>query len=190
MHVRVYAFVDESARVRPPGLYVLAGVIVPVDDLADIRYEVRAAVPHRQLRFHWRDEQQRRRREFVKHTAQLDLSFVFVAGTPLKATRQERARRQCLRRLLWEFGERGVTDVVFESRDEPLNIRDRQVIAASQRASQSRQGLRYSFAWSKQEPLLWLPDALAGAVTAAAAGDPEYLAMFGTAVTRIDIEVG
>jgi hypothetical protein len=186
----VHAFVDESARVAAPGLYVVAGVIIPMDGLADVRSDVRAAVPHRQLRFHWRDEQEMRRREFVKHVAQLDLTSVVVAGSPLTANRQERARRHCLQRLLWELGERGVTEVVLESRDEPLNQRDRQVIEAGKRANRIRKGLRYSFARPKEEPLLWLPDALAGAVTTAAAGDPEYLTTFGTAVTRVDIELG
>jgi hypothetical protein len=52
----MHAYIDESARDGSPGLYVLAGVIVPPDRAEHVRQDLRAALPHGGRRFHYRDE--------------------------------------------------------------------------------------------------------------------------------------
>ena len=83
----VHAYVDESARVSPPGFYVLAAVIVPTDAIEMTRQRVREAVPKRQLRFHWRDEAAARRRQFIKAIAPMTLTALAVVSSPMDRKR-------------------------------------------------------------------------------------------------------
>ena len=62
----------------------------------------------------------------------------------------------------WAHAE-GVDHLVIEAGDEAINLRDRQVLA--RHPLQEGGGLRFHYDHrSKSEPLLWIADALAGAV--------------------------
>lgn len=96
---------------------------------------------------------------------------VVICASPLPDPRkQERVRARCLERTLWELGTAGVADVVIEARQERNNQRDRRIIVAAQRAGKVHAALRYGFVTPDVEPLLWIPDAMAGAATAALSG--------------------
>lgn len=177
----VTAYVDESLRLTGEGRYVLAGVVVPDERVAEVRAALRAAVPPRMRRYHWRKESAASRAHLCHTVARLDVDAVAVTG-PVDPTRQERARRQCLLRLLWELAERGVTNVVFESR-RAADASDRRLIEHAQRAGWPRPA-QYRFAQPDAECLLWLPDVVAGAVARALGdGDPTYLTLLGSPVT-------
>ncbi|MGH3974929.1 MAG: hypothetical protein ACRDS9_16615 [Pseudonocardiaceae bacterium] len=76
--------------------------------------------------------------------------------------RSERRRRLCLRRLLCELDQAGVAQVVLERRQRRQDQADRQLLSALRSAVRS--GLRMAHAAGTGEPLLWLPDFVAGAV--------------------------
>jgi hypothetical protein len=61
----------------------------------------------------------------------------------------------------------GVKRLVFESRQEARDTRDRQTIVTARKARLISRSLTHSFARPLEEPLLWIPDAIAGAVGAA-----------------------
>lgn len=102
----------------------------------------------------------------------LGLPSLVAVAAPIDPRRQERARRKCLERLLWELTELGTRDVLLESRQERRDVHDRKAIAAAQQRGAIPADLRYSFGRPDQEPLLWLADAVAGVVSAARAGPP------------------
>jgi hypothetical protein len=99
----------------------------------------------------------------IETIAQLSPQVVICAVRPVASRHQERARARCLTRLLWELIELRVTELVFESRDGPLNNRDAATIANARRAGQAPKGMKFDFGDPYEEPLLWLPDAIAGA---------------------------
>jgi hypothetical protein len=68
-----------------------------------------------------------------------------------------------------------VVDVLIESRQAHNDRVDRQVIAAAQRAGRASPDLNYRHARPLEEPLLWLADALAGAVMAGVRKDAQYV---------------
>ena len=167
------AYVDESLRVQA-GLYVLAAVIV-ADAQADRDREALRALLHRgQQRLHWRDENSTRRALLVSAVRQLPRTGAVVIATGVAPRRQERARRKCIERLLTELARRRVPTVVFERRHAELDARDRAMVAALRRQQSVPAWLRVSWVAATDEPLLWLPDIVAGAASLAAAGDATY----------------
>lgn len=159
----------DDLREAAPGLYVLASVAVPDDRADDVRQTLRSGLRHKRARFHWHDEQEGDRQAMAKLAADLQLSSLVAVSTPIDPKRPERARRACLTRLLWELEQWAVLDVVFESRQN-RDRADRAHIVRAQKARHVSAWLTYGFALPLQEPLLWLPDLVAGAVAHARIG--------------------
>lgn len=181
------AYLDESLRVAAPGLYVFAAAVVPEPAEADARDKLRE-IAGKSARLHWRAESAPRRSATVAAVAGLDdVEHLVAVCTPMDPRRQEGSRRHALTRLLWELEQRKVHDVVLETRMQ-RDQQDRVHIAAQQRAHHLTPQLTYRFGQPVQEPLLWLPDIVAGAVAYARAGEePAYLYTLGAAVVVVDV---
>ena len=83
------AFIDESARVRPEGLYVVAAAVV-TEDLDRARSATRAVVPRRQPRFHWRDESERQRLRMIDALPEIAERIMAYICRPIPGSKQER----------------------------------------------------------------------------------------------------
>ena len=173
------AFVDESAH-RPhhgeqAGSYIMAAVMVELSHCGMLRDVVRPLrVSGR--RFHWRHEQPQSKTRAVETLADQHALHVVIIGAPLDR-REERARRQCLERLLFELESAGIERVFLESRSERLNRQDYAAVAAF-RARQVLTRIRIDHLFPEGpngEPLLWIPDVVAGAVAAELGGNPKHL---------------
>ena len=186
----VSAYVDESIRAAVPGLYVLASVVVPATRAEEVREDLRGVLRTRRPRFHWRDEQDGDRLLMAEMLAQFTLPAVVAVVSPMDHRRSERARRVCLTRLLWELQQRHVDDIVFETRQEHRDREDRAHVLHAQKAGHVSAALHYAFAGPLQEPLLWLPDLVAGAVAYARGGDHHYLDVLGADVAVVDAGSG
>jgi hypothetical protein len=167
------AYVDESLRVRD-GLYILAAVIIADADADHHRQALTGLLYRGQTRLHWRNESSRRRDDLVAAVSRLPHTGAIIIGTGMASGRQERARRKCIEQLLNELTSRGIGKIIFERRHAELDVRDRDLITALQR----RHALPISFqaTWlaALDEPLLWLPDIMAGAASLAETGDRRY----------------
>ena len=154
------------------------------------RDSLRALRPGKAKRLHWRHESRARQEKVAALVAELDAFSIVVVGVPLDSRRQERARRQCMERLLYELDQIGVTAVLLESRDSALNVRDRTMAAALYSRSVISAALRVEFALPHEEPMLWIPDAVAGIVNAyRSGGDAALRLIVGDVVREIDIEL-
>ncbi|GAA2204378.1 hypothetical protein GCM10009850_003280 [Nonomuraea monospora] len=167
------AYVDES-MVLARSVYLLAAVLVAPHQADRYRTELRALLLRRQPRLHWRDENDKRRTQLVEAVAALRPSGIVVAGSGLDPKRQERARRKCMQCLLWELGDHHVVDVVFERRDRELDQRDHELAVALKGRHSIPPRLQLSWCDPKSEPLLWLPDIIAGAKSLAERGDDRF----------------
>lgn len=157
------------------GLYVLASAVFASADADRMRESLRTLTDDKH-RFHWRDEKPASRREAVSLVGQLDALHFTVVGTGLDNPRQERGRRQCLRRMLWELDQAGVTRVWLDARRPSQNRLDIELVDVLRVQRVLSAGLRVEFAYPSEEPLAWLADIVAGAVSAALGdGDDEYL---------------
>lgn len=90
--------------------------------------------------------------------------------------------------LLWELQRRNVTDVLFESRRSAQDPEDKKLIAAAIRSQQLEPGLVYGFGYPSSDPLLWLPDLVAGAVSRARFDKLDCcLQLLGGGVTMLEV---
>ncbi len=181
------AFVDESLRQGPNGLYVIAAVVVTLDfDAA--RDAARSMLLRGQHRFHWRDENDRRRRLMIDRISELGVGCRAYVCRPVAVRREPRARALCLNGLLWDLWQDDVVELVIESRQEHNDRRDRRTIVGAQRAQRAHPDLSYRFAWPEVEPLLWLADAVAGAVSAAVGERADYTNALGALLAQKDVD--
>jgi hypothetical protein len=153
-----------ASATLPSGLYLLATTVADPGECDPIRDTLRGLLVGRTPRLHWRDQTPRRRRFIAGVLADLAVTHTVVVGMPLDQARQERARRQCMERLFHELHALAVVRVWIEARTASLNNRDQTMIAALRSRQVLPDSLTFDFARPVQEPMLWLPDAIAGAV--------------------------
>jgi hypothetical protein len=186
------AWVDESIVVTREGIggyYTMAATVADPATCEDLRDQLRALTVGRSGRLHWANESGKRRDAIAALISGVDLAAVVVVGSPLVGSKQERARRCCLERLLHELGVFGVGDVWLESRSTAPDRRDIRLVDSARRKGLVPSSLQVGFARPKEEPMLWLPDAVAGAVTAANLGEPRWMLAMEEILTRHDVEV-
>jgi hypothetical protein len=140
-------------------------------------------------RLHWVDESSKRRDRIAAAVAALDLAAVVTIGSPVHRSKQERARRCCLERLFYELGLMGVSDVLPESRTATPDRRDLRLVDYARDKGLIPQGFKVGFARPRDEPMLWIPDAVAGAVTAANLGEPRWLLAMSEILTQHEVNV-
>jgi hypothetical protein len=112
------------------------------------------------------------------------------SASALQNQRQERHRRQVLRRTLWELDQMGVERIVLDSRRQPQDATDQAAVAAwrAQHVISSR--LRVDHMRPRDEPILCVADLIAGAVLAARGdGDFQFLDSLGSCVEEIIIDL-
>ena len=120
----------------------------------------------------------------------LDAVHLVVIGIGLDNVRQERGRRQCMARLLWELGGAGVDQVWLDARKPAQNAKDVRLVDVLRIRGEIPDGLRVDFAYASAEPLVWVPDIVAGAVSAARGdGDVQYLAPLESLLTEYTINL-
>lgn len=159
------AYVDESGREGPEGIYYLvtAGVVVGAEP-DDARRTLLKLRPPRG-RFHWYRQRDQGRMAMLDAMATLGTAAFVTWAYPIGAKRQEQARERCMTELLANLDREGIDQVVIERREERgLNRADRRTIHGAQQAGLVSEALTYRFQAPREEPLLWVPDAIAGAV--------------------------
>jgi hypothetical protein len=186
--VGLHAFVDESMRLTPDnqGTYLLAAVVCDPVACDPVREMLRSLRYRRQPRLHWHAEEDPRKTKIAESIGALSLSATVVVGMPLATSKQERARAKCMETLLPELEAQGVTQVWLEARTPSLSRTDMRLVDALRSQRRITPAIRVDTALPSEEPMLWLPDAVAGAVSASRYGRPEYLALIGT-VQQIEI---
>lgn len=172
------AFVDESSCVRTISSqeYLVGAAIVTAGDCEALREELQTLLLPGQIKPHWTDESDRRRRTITQAIADLGSMHVVVAHLSGRNRKTERYRRKCLETLYYELGEADVLDVTLECRSDTQDKRDRAHIVSLQNKGWCP-GMRINHRRGGDDPLLWIPDAVLGAVNASYFGESVYLDM-------------
>ncbi|WP_067071844.1 hypothetical protein [Carbonactinospora thermoautotrophica] len=183
----ITAYVDESAALEL-GCYLLAAVVVDDADVEHARTAMRA-LQVGTGKLHWHTEGPERRLKIVSEVAALGHLSVVVVGHGV-GRRQERGRRKCLEVLLPELATLGVARAVFETR-AAYDRQDQAMIAACRSKGLIDRAFRVEFgfpAGPAGEPLLWLADAVCGAVLAERRGDGTYAMLLREHLHVIEID--
>ena len=186
------AWVGESivvGRTRTEGAYTMAAAVADPAACDDVKDQLRALTVGRTGRLHWANESAKRRDSIAALIARVDLAAIVVVCSPMQGSKQERARRRCLERLLHELAMFGVGDVWLESRSIVPDRRDIRLVDSARRKGLVPGSLVVGFARPKEDPMLWIPDAIAGAVTAANLGEPRWMLAMTEILTRHDVDV-
>ncbi len=149
----MHVFVDESER----QVYLLCAVLVR-KDVARLRTAVRALCQPGQRRLHFAKEGPSRRRAVLSRLVELGVQ-ARVYTSPNSVTD---SREACLEALIGDIGPAGAERLVIESRQTMDHLDDTVIKAALRRSGSGR--LSYRHATAYEEPLLWLPDAIAWSV--------------------------
>jgi hypothetical protein len=182
------AFIDESGRRRVDDLcvYALAAVIVDVSDMADCRLAMDGLRYGKSPVVHWRVERPARRSLIAKRLAGLPIQGAVAVAMYTQGTRSERARRQCLSRLLPELQQRGISEAELESRGTTLDHRDRQLLTGLRKSHQVSDRMIVRWGLPSVEPMLWAADCLAGSVTSWFGDETQYLHLLAEMVALIE----
>ncbi|TQM01716.1 DUF3800 domain-containing protein [Pseudonocardia kunmingensis] len=170
------AYVDESEpdpRSGGSGVYVLAAARIEHADRDAARAALTGLRLRGQRKLHWHEESDQRRKDLVAAVAALPALHLVVVLVDAAAS-SERRRRKCLTRLLGELDRDGVAEVCLESREAKQNRRDRQLLDVLRSQRSLGPGLRMQHQPGPVEPLLWVPDIVAGSIGALRRGDPGY----------------
>lgn len=190
---KLHAWVDESIHTpgpeAPEGMYVLAAAIADSSDCDGTRETLRGLVVGRQQRLHWGKEDTSQREKITSAIAASGLTSVVVVGVSLDARNQERARRKCLEKLLWELAPWEISTVWLESRTTSLNRHDLKLVDAWRSQGKLPSTLRIEIGLPSTEPMLWIPDAVAGAVAAARKGSSAHRDKLGDMVLEVEFDL-
>ncbi|WAA65911.1 hypothetical protein [Microbacterium oxydans] len=165
-----FAFIDESEPLGAGngGPYVMVATLPLCDDaeqLDDLRRTLYAMKPRRAAKLHWYDSVGSLRDDTVDVIGAMPLMHWAVVVRPSPGDRSERTRRACIARILWELdGLDVVSHVVFESRGAADDLRDMNMVQALRASRRLSSRMRVDHVRGADEPLLWLPDAVCGAV--------------------------
>ncbi|MGL5866961.1 MAG: hypothetical protein ACRCYX_14040 [Dermatophilaceae bacterium] len=183
------AWVDESGsdRARDPGTYILAAAVGRHDAEPTTRHQMSQLRLPGQVKLHWRDESAKRRQEITRAVAACDVEHLVVVRAGAVDDRPERRRRKCLERLLYELELRTVSDIVLESRGRADDQRDVGMLNALRGKHHVSARIRFTHVIGRTEPMLWISDAVAGAVTSSRTGDPAHQNVLERRLTLIEI---
>lgn len=149
----MHAFVDESLR----SSYLLAAAILEPAELAAARTLLRALRQGAQSRIHFQTESDVRRRKIIAELVAVGLrTRIYVGGG-----RDEAVRQTCLQRMVGDLLSAGAKRLVLETRGRREDLADRHTIRTVLGPRPSAAGLEYEHLRAREEPLLWVPDAVA-----------------------------
>lgn len=154
-----------------------------------VREELRTLLLRDQKRLHWREESRARRTLIAGTIATVEVSAIVVIGAPLAQAKQERGRRKCLEALLPRPVDLGVSRVWLESRTDCLNREDDEFIRTMRGKRALPRSVRVFTARPGDEPMLWVPDTVAGAVNAACRGDTEWFDAMRSSVEVVEVSL-
>lgn len=187
----LHAWVDESIKVTPDeqGTYILASVVCDPTRCDAVRQTLTSLCSGTRRRLHWHEEAPARRTKIAKVIGGIDMAAIVVIGTSMARNKQERARRICMETLLPELQHMGVSQVLLEARTPTLNEKDRRQVASLIGKRVISSTLRVSTGRPSEEPMLWVPDAVAGAVAADRDGRSQWLDLLRQTVTQIEVPI-
>lgn len=168
------AWGDESIRSkgfeRP--VYLLGASVVHSD--VDRACELLTALkPRHANKLHWRDMDRAHQWVSIHTINALDATHTVIVGTRASPEKLERARRECLKRMLTALEVDCIDEYRMESRGPDLDQKDLN-LRNYLRKSHVLSKIQLGHVKADKEPLVWIPDQVLGAYGNAMEGETEY----------------
>lgn len=165
----MWLVVDESYRPEAK-LYLVAGLMLRGGEPEPARAAAIGSLPPGRAPFedpfHYHKESERYRAEFLRRTVRdLSLAPFSVIRTNVTARQQESAREACMSALFRSTAGSAVIHVIFDLRSGPgQEAIDRQLVSNGIGAGHLPRDVECHCLRPSQEPLIWVADAISGAV--------------------------
>lgn len=153
--------------------YMVCAAIIDSVNSDAIRTELLPLRLPGQIKLHWTDERESRRRTIVKTLSTIDSMQAVITHRSEISKKTERYRRKCLENMYFELSNMGVQQVVLESRQVAQNKKDIEHIVALQGRGEASK-IRIVHIRGGDEPLLWIPDIFLGAINSSYLGNDLY----------------
>lgn len=173
----VTAYIDESGGSGwdLENVYLLTASIPLCSDPDEYRNRLRGLKPADAAKLHWYRAGDGTKGSIMAAISVMEVLHVVVESVEPPSTNAERHRRLCMKLLLPRLDQMGVTSMVFESRGHSSNTKDRRMVAMMQVDGSISETVTVVHRDGPFEPLLWIPDAVCGAVSDRRIGKPLYL---------------
>lgn len=186
MGSELHAWCDESLNADSANpFYVFAAYLAEPDQVGEQRDAIRSLEPRPGVRFHWREAKRHERTRATEIIATLACAHIVAIAAPMDPRKQERSRHHCLKTLFAEMAAWDVTRVTLESR-AAQDKNDQTFIRQLRSAHLVPKTMTVRHDRPKEEPLLWVPDIVAGATRADHLGDRTYFAAIEPMVTILN----
>jgi len=152
-------YVDESKRRG----YLVVAAAVSIGELAGTRASMRTLLLPCQPRLHFRDERGTRKQKILDTVLGLDIRVDLYSTDVAGGT--VAARGRCLTALTTDLLADDTRELVIE-RDDGMVAHDKRAISGVLRSHRGTPAPEYRWERAHDEPLLWIPDALAWCWTA------------------------
>ncbi len=177
------AYIDESggSGLDPENVYILTATIPLSIDVDFYRSELLALKPPTSRKLHWYEADSELRSQVVTRIASFEVMHVIVESVEHDETKSERHRRKCMKELFAMLEQMGIRSVVMESRGKGSNAADRKMVRTLKVDRTVPADFEIQHRDGPFEPLLWIPDAVCGAVSERRLGnDTNLKTLYGT----------
>ncbi len=172
------AWGDESGSVasRDPDVYLMGAVLAVPDEVPDLRAAMRELQRPREKKVHWHADSDGRHDTIIGVVAELPIEGVVVVRHGMPGEKDERRRRKCFETFAPELVAAGCTNLTLESRGRTADERDRKMLDALRSQRRLDGTLRLDHAAGPADPVLWIADAVCGALVASRVGNRRWWA--------------
>lgn len=170
------AYLDESSAIRSADSqeYLVCAAVVPDDSADELREQLLSLRLKGQIKLHWTDESETRRKKIVAAVSELTPMSAVVTHMSERKNKTERFRRKCLETIYYELAAMGIQEVVCEARTPAQNTKDVAHIVALRGQKVVDRDFTISHCRGGDDPLLWIPDIFLGAINAKRLGEDSY----------------
>ncbi|ACZ31619.1 hypothetical protein Xcel_2605 [Xylanimonas cellulosilytica DSM 15894] len=171
------AWGDESGSVSAvdPGVYLMGAVLAAPETTEHLREAMRELLRPSEKKVHWYGASESHRDRIIDVVADLTLEAVVVARLGELGERDERRRRKCFETFAPTLASMGCTHLTLESRGPRDDARDRKMLEALRAQRRVDSTLRLDHVPGPADPVLWIADAVCGAVVADRVGQSRWL---------------
>ncbi|UFS58010.1 hypothetical protein [Subtercola endophyticus] len=131
--------------------------------------------PPSQLKLHWYESVEAQRRKYITLIAGMEIMHWVIVREDTQNEGPERSRRACIEMMIYELHQIEVFEAVFESRGAANDKRDIDMLGYLRATKTITKPFRIDHVRGMDEPLLWLPDIVCGAISEDMAGNHTHL---------------
>lgn len=145
--------------------YLTATILLTADRLDDYRDAMLPTRPKHLSKQRWSDADRAQRERVLSVIEDFEVMNIVVVNELTAGRSDVTIRNECLLHLLYELDLFDVTATVLEARTPTQDKQDRVLLDGLRASKTVRHGFRIDHIQGREEPPLWIPDAIGGVMS-------------------------